>query len=392
MKPQIKADSLNVGYGNRIVLGNVVFELKNGEILCLMGPNGSGKSTIIKTVSQHIKKLGGKVYIEGVDLDSLEPKEKAKHMSVVLTERINPELMTVEDVIASGRYPYTDYLGKLEDRDFESINKAIEIVNAEKIRNKLFTELSDGQKQRVMLAKAICQEADLMILDEPTSFLDVRYKIEILGILRKLASDMHKSIILSLHEIDLIPKVADKVLQINGENDYSYGLPEDIISDTSVSEAFKINKGSYSSLIGNIEMEKCTDNPQVFVIGGCGSGVNVYRALNKRKTPFNAGILFDNDIDLVVANVLACETIVEEAFCEISDKKLEEAKRMIKNSKVVIDTGAKFIGNNIKNRTLLEYAKSIDKEIISLTKREDLDFLYSICIDELDHKLNELKI
>ncbi len=383
MTLSIKVSSLDVGYGEKLILGDINFELKKGEILCLMGPNGSGKSTIIKTITEHIKKLGGKIFIDGKDIDTLDQKEKAKHLSVVLTERINPELMTVEDVISSGRYPYTGYLGKLEDKDYKAIDEAIEIVNAESLRNMYFSELSDGQKQRVMLAKAICQEAEVMILDEPTSYLDVRYKIEILGILRQLASQMGKTIILSLHEIDLIPKIADKVLQINGGNDYSYGSPEEIINDNSVTTAFKINRGSYSSLIGNIEMEKCITTPEVFVIGGCGSGVNIYRELNKKKIPFNAGIIFNNDIDLVVASVLACEVITEEAFKDISNDKIKIAEQKIEDSKLIIDSGSEFTGNNRRNRELLEFAISLNKKVVSLTNRNVKNVEY-ISIKQLE--------
>jgi len=165
-----KLKQLDVGYGNSVIVGNVEIELQHGQILCLMGPNGSGKSTIIKTITQHIKKLGGKVFIGEEDIEKLSNIEQAKKMSVVLTDRINPHLMTAEEIVATGRYPHTNKFGKMTEADYIAVDDAIKIVDGEVLKHKEFLSLSDGEKQRIMIARAICQEADLIILDEPTSF------------------------------------------------------------------------------------------------------------------------------------------------------------------------------------------------------------------------------
>lgn len=383
MKRQISSKDLTVGYGKNIVLGNINFTLEKGEILCLMGPNGSGKSTVIKTIIKQIKKLGGQIYLADKEIEKYKDVERATHISTVLTERINPELMTVEEVIATARFPYTNYLGKLEADDYAAIDQAINMVNGEDLRYKIFTELSDGQKQRVMLARAICQEAEIMILDEPTSFLDVRYKIEILGILKKLANQMDKTIIISLHEIDLIPKIADKIIQINGENSYSYGPPEEILNDKAIKNAFSIEAGSYSSLIGNIELETCSKKANTFVIGGCGKGISIYRKLNKNNLSFYSGILFENDLDTVVSLPLALDTIISRPFEEIAEEKIQKAKNLIDKVEFVIDCGADFVGSNIKNKDLLAYALKKNKKVIFIKARAEYEGVESYKIGDI---------
>lgn len=366
-----KLNQLDVGYQDSVIVGNVEVELQQGQILCLMGPNGSGKSTIIKTITQHIKKLGGKVFIGEKDIEKLSNLEQAKKMSVVLTDRIAPHLMTAEEIVATGRYPHTNKFGKMTEDDHLAVDDAIKIVGGETLKHKDFLSLSDGEKQRIMIARAICQEADVMILDEPTSFLDIKYKIDLLGILRTLARDRNKIIILSLHELDLIPKIADKIVLILDKDNYLYGTPEEIISDSSICKAFDIKKGSYNTLLGNIELERQNTSSKIFVIGGDGKGIPVYRLLNKYEITFNAGILFENDLDTPIARALSIEHLSQKSFEAIGDKIFKEAKLLIEKSEIIIDCGASFAGINSKNLDLIKHAINLDKTILSLQERQE---------------------
>lgn len=364
-----KLKQLDVGYGNSVIVGNVEIELQHGQILCLMGPNGSGKSTIIKTITQHIKKLGGKVFIGEEDIEKLSNIEQAKKMSVVLTDRINPHLMTAEEIVATGRYPHTNKFGKMTEADYIAVDDAIKIVDGEVLKHKEFLSLSDGEKQRIMIARAICQEADLIILDEPTSFLDIRYKIDLLGILRTLARKKNKIIILSLHELDLIPKIADKIILILDKDNYLYGTPEEIISDTSIRKAFDIKNGSYNTLLGNIELARRDTSSKIFVVGGEGKGIPVYRLLNKYEINFNSGILFENDLDTPIAKALSTNHLTQNSFETINDKIFDEAKLVIEKSEIIIDCGASFNGINSRNLDLIKYAEELNKKN-SLLKRK----------------------
>ncbi|MGI5064622.1 ABC transporter ATP-binding protein [Treponema putidum] len=387
-----KLKKLDVGYGSTIIIGNVEVELEQGQILCLMGPNGSGKSTIIKTITQHIKKLGGKVFIGEKDIEKLNNIEQAKKISVVLTDRISPHLMTAEEIVATGRYPHTNKFGKMTEADYIAVDDAIKIVDGEALKHKEFLSLSDGEKQRIMIARAICQEADLMILDEPTSFLDIRYKIDLLGILRTLARERNKIIILSLHELDLIPKIADKILLILDKNNYLYGVPEEIISDKSICKAFDIKNGSYNTLLGNIELARRDTFCKIFVVGGEGRGIPVYRLLNKYEISFNSGILFENDLDTPIAKSLSIEYLVQKSFEPINDTIFKEAKLLIEKSDMIIDCGASFAGINSKNSELVKYAEELNKTVISLKERQEYNrYTYCKTYSQLLHAINGLK-
>ena len=367
---------LEVGYQNKAIINDINFNLDRGQILCLLGPNGCGKSTILKTLTDHIKLLDGSISIVGKDLNDLSIKEKAKKMSVVLTERVLPEMMTAEEVVATGRYPYTNYFGKLTNEDKEIIDESIEIVNGMSLKNKEFRSLSDGEKQRIMIARAICQESDIMVLDEPTSFLDIRFKIDLLNILKKLSLDKNKTIIMSLHEIDLISKIADKAILIKNGEIFKYGAPEDILTDEAIKEVYNLNNGSYNIAMGNIELPKVMEEPQVFVLGGGGKAIKIYRALNKRGIGFDSGVLFKNDIDCSTSMALGHETIIEDDFVNIEPKKIEMAKSYIKKCNALIDSGVSLEGINRGNYDLLKFASEKGIKILSLRNENlDIDFI-----------------
>ena len=182
-------DQLTVGYNGKPLIDRIQVGIHKGEIVTLIGPNGSGKSTILKSITRQLKILGGKVLYEQNDLHKLSYKELSTRMAVVLTERMRPELMTCHDIVATGRYPYTGRLGILSRKDEDKVDEAMKIVHAEELGSRDFNAISDGQRQRVLLARAICQEPEIIVLDEPTSFLDIRHKLELLSILRSMAKE-----------------------------------------------------------------------------------------------------------------------------------------------------------------------------------------------------------
>ena len=373
-----KSNNLKVGYSKKIVVDNVKIDLKKGEILCILGPNGCGKSTILKSITNHIKILEGNISLLGKDLNNISAIERAREMSVVLTERVTPEMMTALDIVQTGRYPHTGRFGKCGEKDIRIIEESIDIVNGEDLKHKEFKSLSDGEKQRIMLARAICQEADIMVLDEPTSYLDIRYKIELLNILSKLSIEKEKTIIMSLHEIDLVPKIADKVILIKDGEIYDYGRPEEVITDESIKEVYNLNIGSFDTIAGNVELPKTLNHPKVFVIGGEGKATKIYRALNKKNIGFYSGILFQNDIDCNVSKSLGEDTVIQDNFMEISLENIEKAKAYIKECDLIMDSGVSLKGINQGNLDLLKFAEEKGIEILSLRKE-------NIGIDLINH-------
>ena len=309
-----------VGYHGTPLIHDINIDINRGEIVTLIGPNGSGKSTILKSITRQLQLIGGNVYVEDTSLLKLPYKTLASKMAVVLTERIKTELMTCHDIVATGRYPYTGRLGILSQKDEQIVDEAMQAVHAQELGNRDFNAISDGQRQRVLLARAICQEPDIIILDEPTSFLDVRYKLELLSILEKMAREKQITVIMSLHEIDLAQKISDKIICVKGDKIFRFGKPEDVFTQDIIRELYEINNGYFDPCFGSIELPKPEGDPRVLVLSAGGSGILVYRQLQKEHTPFIAGVLYTNDIDYQLTRLLAAEVISEKPFEEISDR------------------------------------------------------------------------
>ncbi len=350
-------EKMSVGYQGVPLIENIEIRLKRGEILTLIGPNGAGKSTILKSITRQLQLIAGTVYIANESMNKMSEREVAKKMAVVLTDRLRPELMTCEEVVGTGRYPYTGRLGILSEDDWKKVHDAMEMVHALDLKDADFTQISDGQRQRILLARAICQEPELIVLDEPTSFLDIRHKLELLTILKNMVQQKNVAVIMSLHELDLAQKVSDQVICVNGRKIERYGAPEDIFTSEYVKNLYGVTKGSYNADFGCLELEPPSGEPEVFIIGGNGNGIPVYRQLQRRGIPFAAGVLHENDVDAQVASALGSEVVIEKAFNVISDDNLKKAKEILKKCKKVVCCLSEFGIMNEKNRLLIEAAE-----------------------------------
>ncbi len=354
-------DKLSVGYNKKPLIENIRIEVKRGEILTLIGPNGAGKSTILKSITQQLKLIGGTVYLDGSALESLTRRQIAMKQAVVLTQRIRLEMMTCADVVGTGRYPYTGTLGILGEEDKRKVREAIALVHAEEIAEQDFDAISDGQRQRILLARAICQEPQLIILDEPTSFLDIRHKLEFLGILRRMVKEQNVAVVMSLHELDLAQKISDKVMCVHGPYIARYGSPEEIFQEDFVCELYGMEEGSYDAAFGCAELPPSEGEPEVFVIAGGGSGIPVYRRLQREGVPFATGILAENDIDYEAARHLANVVVAEKAFSPIASETLEKARKLMHSCKKVLCPLEVFGEYNQANAQLRQEAISSGK-------------------------------
>ena len=224
--------------------------------MALIGPNGAGKSTILKSMIRQLTLIGGKVILDGTDMERISYQELAKKMAVVLTARPRPELMTCRDVVSMGRYPYTGRMGILREQDEECVEKAMDMVRITDIAGRDFAAISDGQRQRVLLARAICQEPEILVLDEPTSYLDIRYQLEIIEVLMRLAEEKKMTILMSLHEIDLARQCADRIVCVKGDRIYAAGTPEGIFRNELIQDLYDLREGSYDASTGSIKLLK----------------------------------------------------------------------------------------------------------------------------------------
>ena len=366
----ISMDKLAVGYNGKAIIKDICIDIGKGEIVTLIGPNGAGKSTILKSITRQLSLISGKVWYGEKNLHKMTAKEVSTKMAVVLTERLKAELMTCYDIVASGRYPYTGKLGLLTEEDERMVDEAMAAVNATEFGPKDFNAISDGQKQRVLLARAICQDPEIIILDEPTSFLDVRYKLELLSILRNMAKKKGITVIMSLHEIDLAEKISDKIICVKGDHIYRYGTPEEVFEEEMIRDLYSIDNGFFDPLLGSIELPAPTGDtdgeanaaePKVLVVSAGGSGIPVYRRLQKQNIPFIAGILSKNDIDYQLARLLAAEVITTPAFEPISEEAFAKAMDAVARCDRVIDTDFPIGSANKRIEFLLQAADDAGK-------------------------------
>lgn len=322
-------EGLTVGYHGVPLIKNIRLRLKKGEILTLIGPNGAGKTTILKSIIRQLSPLGGTVCLNGSDISALSGGALARQLSVVLTQRVQTELMTCEDVVATGRYPYTGKFGILSQEDRRIISESMELVHITELARRDFARISDGQKQRVMLARALCQQPEVLILDEPTSFLDIRYKLEFLSIIQRMSRERGLTVVMSLHELDLAERISDKIACVRGDCIDRFGTPGEIFAGGYVPQLYGMTEGSYDELTGSLELPRVQGRPSVFVISGCGAGTPIFRSLQRAGIPFAAGILWKNDLDYPAARSLAAELVCEEPFHPFSGAAILRAKELI---------------------------------------------------------------
>ncbi len=353
----ISAEQMTVGYDGKPLIENISIGVRRGEILTLIGPNGSGKSTILKSMIKELRLIAGTVVLDGRDMADLRERDVAKKLAIVMTERIKGELMTCRDVAATGRYPYTGRLGILAKEDHAIVDAALETVHAKDFADRPFSAISDGQRQRILLARAIAQQPEIIVLDEPTSFLDVKHKLELLDILKTMVRRQNVAVILSLHELDLAEKVSDRVVCVAEGRIDRCDTPENIFRDDYISTLYGIGTGSYNALFGSVELPAVSGEPQVFVIGGGGSGIPLYRALQRAGVPFAAGILPESDLDHPVAKALAAELYAVPAFSTPADAETENViTRMLAIGRAASTVPA-FGETNAANKRLYEAAK-----------------------------------
>lgn len=212
MEKYFSFDRLSVGYKGKPLIHDICLDIKKGEIVTLIGPNGAGKSTILKSITRQLERISGSVVLDGADIQAMSYKNLASRMAVVLTDRIKAEMMTCHDIVASGRYPYTGRLGILTVEDEQKVEEALKMVHAEDLGTRDFANISDGQRQRVLLARAICQEPEVLILDEPIAGLDPIGRAEILDHIESYRRAKNATVMMVSHSMEDVARVTDRLL------------------------------------------------------------------------------------------------------------------------------------------------------------------------------------
>ncbi|MEL6250448.1 MAG: ABC transporter ATP-binding protein [Bacteroidota bacterium] len=265
MKHPLQIKDLCIGYGNKIIAKDLNLHVEKGELLCLIGPNGAGKSTLLKSISSLQKKLGGSVLLNGEELEKMSTKELARKISLVLTERVDSNL-NVYSLVSMGRYPYTAWTGRMKEEDKAFIQRAIKETGLKELASRPLYQLSDGERQKAMIAKALAQDTPLILLDEPTAHLDIPNRMELLSLLRRLTRAEGKTILLSIHDLEAALQIADRVWLMDGEGKIEAGIPEELILKGKVQKIFSAKDLEFDMQVGSFRLLQ-SSRAKVFIEG-----------------------------------------------------------------------------------------------------------------------------
>jgi iron complex transport system ATP-binding protein len=334
----LRATGLTVGY-RQPVLSNIDLEFGRGQFIALLGPNGAGKTTLLRTLSRHIEALAGKIEILGRDLRAIRPSELARAVAVCLTDNARPPLLSVGEFVALGRYPHTGFMGRLSASDVDIVRQALAAVAAGDLAERPVERLSDGERQKAVLARALAQEPKLMLLDEPTAHLDLKHRVEVMDILRSLCRAKGVTVLAALHDIDIAAKAADRVLLVGEGKVLGDGLPEAVLTGETVARLYDFGAASFDGRLGGIEFRGDGRAGKVFVIAGRGAGAPLFRLLSKKGLAIETGVLDDGDLDTFVANALGARTFVRQTRGGGPDPALAAALAALPGCDFAVDCG-----------------------------------------------------
>ena len=371
----LHTENLNVGYDKKTVIKNINVNALRGQTICLIGPNGAGKSTILRTLAGMLAPVEGSVYISRDNINDIKPAERAKYMAVVLTDKPNMDQTSAYEIVSMGRAPFTNFFGRLGEDDHRVVKDCMQAVGATHLATRNFNSLSDGEKQKVMIARALAQEPKLIILDEPTSHLDIRHKIEVIRILSRLSAERQMTVILALHDVDIAVKSCQTVLMVKDGEIVAQGKPEDIVRPETIGELYNIDGASYNSVLGSFEL--CYEKaPEIFIAAGAGTGAHFYRSLSRLGFGIATGVLHENDVDFNISNAMKLTVVSEQSFQPISEDSLSSAKSLIAESRFAVDTGFPVGDFNHQNIEVLKDYADKGGRVFSLRSLEQIEQLY----------------
>ncbi|MBR1538020.1 MAG: ABC transporter ATP-binding protein [Bacteroidales bacterium] len=299
----IRISDLSIGYrgkhGVKTVAGGISDSIRSGELTCLLGENGAGKSTLLRTLSGFLPALSGEISILGKPLSSYREKELATVIGVVLTEKNNLQNMTVAELVGMGRSPYTGFWGRLSATDRAKVEASMELVGILPLRERLVQTLSDGERQKVMIAKAMAQETPIIFLDEPTAFLDYPSKVEILHLLHRLSREADKTIFLSTHDLELALQIADQLWLMARGRGVVVGTPEDLSLDGKLERFFQRKGVAFEKQTGLYRIEP-EYHAQVRLEGDSAACEMVRKALRRNGIRAGDGISAPTTIRAVI--------------------------------------------------------------------------------------------
>jgi len=366
-EPALVLDSVTAGYGDLVVLRDVRLEVGPGEVVGLVGPNGSGKTTLVRVASRALRPRSGSVLLAGRDPYAISAREAARLAAVVPQDVAPAFSFTALEMVLMGRTPYLSPWGGGRPEDWALARDAMVATSVQHVADRWIEELSGGERRRVVLAQALAQGAPVLLLDEPTTHLDIRHVLDLLRIVRQLAEQQGTAVLAILHDLNLAAATCDRLVAMHRGEVVVEGPPDRVVTRRLLREVYEVEldvvtdelTGRPSVRLGGWRPAAGRHGRRAHVIGGAGRGAPLMRRLAESGFEVSAGVLHATDTDAVVAERLNLLRVSVPPFSEIDPDSAREARRMMHQAELVLVCDAPYGPGNLENlRLALEVARS----------------------------------
>ena len=369
MKIMLKTDKIKFSYAQEKILKGIDLEIETGTFIGIIGPNASGKSTLLKNMSKTLNSDSGSVYLDHKLLNDYNSLELAKKMAVVPQNTEVNFNFNVYDIIMMGRHPYQKRWSGLSQEDKEIVKEVMKVTDTLKLKRKLINELSGGEKQRVIIARALAQKPDILLLDEPTSSLDINYQGEIYDLLNYLNQEFNLTIITVSHDLNLTAQYCEELLLLKKGKIFAAGPPEEVLTEKNIKAVYNaeviiktnpLSDKPFVTLVPEVNRIKRTEKKdfKIHVIAGGGTAKNFLYKLENLGYQLSIGVLNVGDADWQAAKELGIEIVEAPPFIDISKKEIQKNRELIENADLIILSDLPFGHGNLANlEILLDYPK-----------------------------------
>lgn len=379
MPVSLKILDLACSYGANKVLDGLTFAFARGSFTGIIGPNGSGKSTLLRTLSRVLKPTSGAVLLNEQDLYELNAREVARKMSVVPQETAVNFTFTVEEIVMMGRSPHLGRFQAESEKDYALVHRVMDLTNTRHLAGRPITEISGGERQRVIVAKALAQEPEIILLDEPTSHLDINHQVEILNLLRRLNQEEHVTVVVVFHDLNLASQYCDSLLLMQNGRIYIMGKPDEVLTVDNIREVYGtsvlIRKHPVTGrpavmLLARGLPGDSMQGKRVHVVCGGGAGASLLEQLANRGYIVTAGVLNTGDLDWETARSLELGMAEEDPFSSITERSHKENLELIKNADACVMAGIPFGSGNMKNLEAVLHALAWSKPVLLIEEQK----------------------
>ncbi len=365
MTPTISADNISVRYGEHHVIEQFSLAVDQGGFIGILGPNGCGKTTFLRAISRILKSDQGAVFIDGLDAESYDSRTLAKTIGCVGQETDIAFPFTVREIVLMGRYPHIGKLAPLSPKDLAIADEAMKTTNTFHLADRLITEVSGGERQRVLIARTLTQQPRILLLDEPTSHLDINHQIEIMDLIRDLTPKI--TVIGVFHDLNLASYFCDRIVLMKQGKILAVGMPAEVLTPEKIRESFSVGMmvsthplTGKPHLIPEYSVQPTSVSTRIHVISGGGTGTEILHTLCLHGFPVSAGVLAANDSDCLAAVKLGLETVIEPPFAVVSDASVQKLMQMLVRADKIVVTGMPVGYGNLANlKALTEVSKPV---------------------------------